>query len=178
MSHSQTTSAGQQPKAFPTTLDRGPASAPSVDESSARVLAMLVAANGRIDERELQALDRRELQALDRLDAFQRLGVTRERVIELAQGCIDVIGVGLSKKAWLRAVHLDALLDEVDDCRSRLFVCRLAAAVLVADGRITRDKRVVYERVLSRWRVSQMMVCRAIMSDPTRAAGHVTSRSM
>lgn len=170
MSHWHTTSAGQQPRASPSTLHRASVDAPGVDESSARVLAMLVAANGRIDERALQALDR--------LDAFQRLGVTRERVIELAQGCIDVIGVGLSKKAWLRTAHLDALLDEVEDCRSRLFVCRLGAAVLVADGRITRDKRVVYERVLSRWRVSQMMVCRAIMSDPTRAAGDATSRSM
>ena len=130
----------------------------AVDESSARVVALVVAANGRIDERELQALDR--------LDAFQRLGVTRERLVELAQGCIDV--VDLPMQAWVRTVHLDAVLDEVDDCRSRLFVCRLAAAVLVADGRITRDKRVVYERVLSRWHVSQMMVCRAIMSDPSR----------
>lgn len=167
MSNWQTTSAGQQTSA---TLDRRSLNAPGVDESPARVLAMLVAADGRIDERELQALDR--------LDAFQRLGVSRERVIELAQGCIDVIGVGLSRKAWLRTAHLDALLDEVDDGRSRLFVCRLAAAVLVADGRITRDKRVVYERVLSRWRVSQMMVCRAIMSDPTRTAGDATPRSM
>lgn len=133
--------------------------ASTVDESSARVLALVVAANGRINERELQALDR--------LDAFRRLGVTRERVVELAQGCIDVIGVGLRKQAWLRTVHVDALLDEVDDCRSRLFVCRLAAAVLVADGRTTRDKGVVYERVLSHWRISQMMVCRAIMCDPT-----------
>jgi hypothetical protein len=170
MSHWQTTSAGQQPRAFPTMLDRQSVNAPAVDEASARVLAMLVAANGRVGERELKALDR--------LNAFQRLGVTRERIVELAQGCIDVIGVGLSRSAWLRTVHLDALLDEVDDGASRLFVCRLAAAVLVADGRITRDKRIVYERVLARWRVSQMMVCRAIMSDPTRAAGDATPMSL
>ena len=52
MSHWQTTSAGT-----------------GTGESSARVLALLGAANGRIVELELQALDG--------LDAFQRLGVTR-----------------------------------------------------------------------------------------------------
>lgn len=141
-------------------IDYSSVHAPTVDESSARVLALIVAANGRIDQREMQTLDR--------LDAFKRLGVTRERFVALAQGCVDNIGVGLRKQVWLHTVNIDRLLDEVRELGCRLFVCRLAAAVLVADGRITKDERVVYERLLSRWRISQMMVCRAIMSDPSR----------
>jgi tellurite resistance protein len=137
--------------------------APAVDESSARVLALVVAANGHIDERELQALDR--------LDAFRRLGVTRRRFVELARACIDAVGVGLRKQPWLRtaqAAYVDALIDEVRELSNRLIVCRFAAAVVVADGRVTRDERLVYDRVLSRWHISQMMVCRAIMADPAR----------
>ena len=129
---------------------------PAVDEAPARVLALVVAANGRIDERVLQALDR--------LDAFRRLGVTRHRFVELARGC-------LRQQEWLRAAPLaclDAWLDEVREPSRRLIVCRLAAAALVADGRVTKVERMAYERVLSRWHISQMTVCREIMCDPAR----------
>jgi hypothetical protein len=140
-----------------------PMDALAVDESLARVLALMVAANGRIDERELQTLER--------LDAFRRLRVTRHRFVELTLGCLDVIGGGFSKQVWLCATqvaYIDAMLDEVREPSSRLLVCRLAAAVLVADGRITNDERILYLRTLARWHISQMMVCRAIMSDPGR----------
>ena len=135
----------------------------TVDESPARAVALIVAANGRVDECELRILHR--------LDAFRRLGVTRARLVELARGCIDGIGVGWRKHMWLRRAQLeyvDQVLDGVQEFASRLLVCRLAAAVVVADGRVTQDERMIYDRLLARWQISQLMVCRAIMGDPVR----------
>jgi hypothetical protein len=144
--------------------DPGPTRASAVDESSALVLALVAAANGRVDERELEALDR--------LDAFGRLGVTRHRFVELTRACIETLGVGWRKQLWLRpaqTAYMDTLLDEVGGSADRLLVCRLAAAVLLADGRATHDERIVYDRMLSRWQISQMTVCRTIVNDGTRS---------
>lgn len=133
------------------------------DEAAASVLALMVAANGRIDPREMQTLDA--------LRAFERLGVRRERFLELARGCLDDIGCTLRECSWLRLpalVYIDALLDRVDDPARRMLVCRLAAAVITADGCISVDERMVYSHVLGRWRICQSMVTQAILHDPTR----------
>lgn len=133
---------------------------PPTRESPARALALMVAANGRIDERELQALDR--------LDAFRRLGVPRDRFIELACHCLSEIGEDWCTGGWLPPRHaqfVDAVLAEVPSPSERLLVCRLAVAVMVADGRITADERTVFTRALARWRITQTMVSHAIMND-------------
>lgn len=129
-------------------------------EAPAGVLAMVVAANGRIDKRELQVLDE--------LDAFRRIGVNRDRFVELAQVCLKDIGSSLCEKSWLRAtdvLYLDRLLDDVLDPDQRLLICRLAAAVITADGRVTPDEQMVYHHALARWHVSQSMVSQAILND-------------
>ncbi len=64
--------------------------------------ALLVAAIGRIDLPELPALDE--------LDACDRIGVSSERFIELAQRCVDDIGHRLCEQSWLRLVDRLALM--------------------------------------------------------------------
>ena len=133
------------------------------DEAAASVLALMVAANGCIDPREIQTLDA--------LQAFKRLGVRRERFLELARGCLDDVGSTLCECSWLPAnavAYIDALLDRVDDTARRMLVCRLAAAAITADGCVSLDERLVYRHVLGRWRVSQSMVTQAILHDPMR----------
>ena len=133
------------------------------NEAAASVLALMVAANGRIDPREMQRLDE--------LQAFERLGIRRERFLDLARGCLDDVGSTLCECSWLRSpalAYIDALLDRVDDPAHRMLVCRLAAAVITADGCISVDERMVYDHVLGRWRVSRSMVTQAILHDPTR----------
>jgi uncharacterized tellurite resistance protein B-like protein len=127
-------------------------------EAPARILALMVAANGQLDESELRMLAE--------LDAFRRLGVTRERFVELARTCTADIGLALSEHAWLRVddlQYLNELLDEVPDPAMRMLVCRLAAAIITADGHISESERLVYEHVLARWHVSQSMVSQAIL---------------
>lgn len=123
---------------------------PATGDAAARALAVIVAANGRIDERELRALDQ--------LDAFRQLGVARQRFVDMAQRCTTDIGAHLSDRSWLRTDHIayiDELLDAVPDAESRRLVCRLAAAVVAADGQVTHDERLVYDHALARWRIDR-----------------------
>ncbi|WP_234414124.1 hypothetical protein [Ideonella sp. A 288] len=136
---------------------------PASDEALAHALAMMVAANGRIDEQELSTLAQ--------LDAFRRVGVSRERFVDIAHACVADVGAHLCDRSWLGADHkayIDALLDAVPSDEGRLLVCRLAAAVITADGRVTHDERLVYDHALTRWRITQSDVTQAILHDPVR----------
>jgi hypothetical protein len=121
---------------------------------------MMVAANGRVDARELGVLDD--------LDAYRRLGVSRERFVELAHTCLNEVGSALADRSWLPAegaTYVDALLDAITSPPQRLLVCRLAAAVITADGRVSHDERLVYEHALAHWRIDQETVAQAILHD-------------
>jgi len=138
-------------------------SVPPPDEALAHALAMIVAANGRIDAQELRVLGQ--------LDAFSRLGVSRERFVDIARSCVADVGVHLCERSWLRAEHMtyiDNLLDAVSGTEGRMLVCRLAAAVITADGRVTHDERLVYDHALARWRVNPSDVTQAILHDRDR----------
>lgn len=137
-----------------TSLDRSACSAP------AHVVAMLVAADGRISANELGTLER--------LDAFRRLGISRGDFIDLAQRCIDDVGNALHEQSWLRTTDLfyvNDLLDAVDCDTQRLLVCRLGAATLTADGQVRRDERMVYDHVLAHWHIASHQVSAAIRHD-------------
>jgi hypothetical protein len=138
-------------------------SAPLPDEALAHALALIVAANGRIDARELGALDH--------LDAYRRVGVTRERFVDIAHACVADVGAHLCDRSWLCAgdlSYIDALLDAVTGTEDRMLVCRLAAAVVTADGRVTHDERLVFDHALARWRISQSDLTQAMLHDPVR----------
>mgnify|MGYP001166020851 CR=1 FL=1 len=129
-------------------------------EAPARVLALMVAANGRFDPKEMDTLES--------LDAFRRLGVPRQRFEALVGDCMNTVGHHLGECSWLRApdqAYVDRLLDAVVDPKQRLLLCRLAAAVITADGRVSNDERLVYEHALTRWQVSAAMVAQAIRED-------------
>jgi hypothetical protein len=132
----------------------------SVDPSG-KLLAIVMSANGRIDAREVAELDR--------LHAFERLGVRRDCFLEAAESALVEFGVALSQTQWLRLSdrsRMLALQQAVVDPGHRLLVCRLSAAVIAADGRVTGDERQVYASLLGHWGVTQTMVAHAGMYDP------------
>lgn len=132
----------------------------SSDFAPARVVAMLVAADGRITANELGTLER--------LDGFRRLGVSRDDFVDLAQHCIDDVGHGLHEQSWLRTsdlFYVNDLFDAVESEPLRLLVCRLGAAALTADGCVRRDERMVYEHLLARWHIHSQQVAAAIRHD-------------
>ncbi len=141
--------------------------------AAARVLALMVAANGHADPRELQALEE--------LDAFARLGVPRAHFLALVDECLQAVGHGLAECSWLRArdqAYVDRLLDAVVDPEERLTVCRLAAAALTADGQVTGDERLVFDHALARWRISRSRVTEAIRHDGIRRGRAVVQRAI
>jgi tellurite resistance protein len=129
-------------------------------EAAAHALALMVAPNGNVDERELGVLEQ--------LDAFQRLGVSRQRFLDLAHSCVSDIGAHLGERSWLstgQMAYIDTLLDAVQGHESRVLVCRLAASVIAADGQVTHDERLVYGHALTRWRISQAAATQAPLRD-------------
>ena len=129
-------------------------------EAAAHALALVVATTGRIDDCELRVLDG--------LDAYRRLGASRKRFVALAQACVSEVGADLCQRSWLlpeQRCYVDRLLDAVSDPEQRLLVCRLAAAVITADGCITGNERLVYEHTLGRWGISQERISQAILRD-------------
>ena len=138
-----------------------PSHASHPTDAAARVLALLISASGR--------LDARTLQALDESDASHRVGVNRERFIDMARTCICDVGANLCERSWLRESdlrYLDRLLGAVTDAQQQLLVCQLAARAIAADGRISDDERMVYEHALARWHISASMLAPLEASEP------------
>jgi hypothetical protein len=132
----------------------------SSEEAPARVLAMMVAANGRIDASELRVLQEH--------DAFRRLRVSRERFVALVHAYVEEIGVSLCERSWLCTsdeVHVDALLDTVTDPELRLLICTLADAVIAADGTVSHGERLLHDHALARWRISRQRLSELALED-------------
>jgi uncharacterized tellurite resistance protein B-like protein len=116
--------------------------------AAAHVLALLVSANGRVDEAELARLEA--------LGAFESLGIAREDFVQMARRCVADIGAALGERSWLRSsdiAYADAVLDAVVDPDTRLLLCRLCAAAIAADGKVSTDERLLYGHMLARWRI-------------------------
>ena len=102
---------------------------PIAHDAAARVLALMLAARGWINDCELQALDE--------IDAFRRLGIDRDRFVNLAQAYAHDMGSHLGETSWLRdgdRAYVDSLLRQVTDPDERCLVCRLATAAMAAGG--------------------------------------------
>jgi len=133
---------------------------PSDRHSAGRVLALIIGANGSVKDCELQTLES--------LNAFQRLDVSRRQFLRLSKESLDDMGQSLSERGHLQPVDVlcfNDLLDQVRDRRERLLACRLAAAVVTADGHVCPAERSAYEHMLARWRVSASQVSQAILDD-------------
>ncbi len=134
-------------------------------DAPARVLALMMVADGRADPREVEALAEEH--------AFRRLGVTRERFAELVRHYEESVGAEMRSHNYLHLSdieQLDALLDQVDDPQQRLSVCALAARVITADGNIRDIERMVFDHMLCRWGLTRSMVSRAILGQRAVAA--------
>ena len=125
-------------------------------DAAARVLALILSADGAVGERVLGSLGE--------LGAFDALGVSRERFIELADDCIGTCAAGLGERSWLSdedMTQIDAVLEAVVEPDDRIRVCRWAAAAMEDDGRVTHAACLVLEHVLARWHVEQATLSEA-----------------
>lgn len=119
-------------------------------EAPAKVLALILSADG--------SLHKRALGLLDDLRAFDLLGVSRERFVELAHDCSCRIAPGLCEHSWLSdedIAQTEALLDAVCQPDDRILVCRLAAAAIEDVGLVTHGAQLVFDHALAHWRIDQ-----------------------
>jgi len=119
-------------------------------DAPAQVLALILSADGSVNERALGLLGD--------LGAYDLLRVSRKRFIELARDCSCRIAPGLCERSWLSdedTAQTDALLDAVCQSDDRVLVCRLAAAAMEDDGLVTHGARLVFEHALAHWRIDQ-----------------------
>lgn len=116
--------------------------------AAARVLALIVSADGRVD--------RCELDAIDRLDGFSTLGIDRASFVGLAAQIGAQLGGGPCERSWLTAsdeAFVDHLLDAVADPQQRITVGRLGAAAIDASGEAPLGSRLVFGHAMARWRI-------------------------
>lgn len=119
-------------------------------EAPARALALILSADG--------SLSTRALRVLEGLGAFERLGVSRQRLVELASECTNRIDPGLCERSWLSnedIARTDPVIEAVGRPEQRALVCRLAAAAIEGDGLVTHGARLVFDHVLARWQIAE-----------------------
>ncbi|MFP5399748.1 MAG: hypothetical protein ACLGIT_15595 [Gammaproteobacteria bacterium] len=129
-------------------------------EAPARLLAMLMSADGQVHDAELDAIDAQR--------GFAQLGVTRERFAELAREYEQSVGREMRSHNYLHLSdiqRLDTLMGGVRDPALRLRVCALAARLITADGKIGDIERMVFDHMLCRWGLTRSMVSRAILES-------------
>lgn len=129
-------------------------------EAPARLLAMLMSADGQVHDAELDPIDAQR--------GFTQLGVTRERFTELAREYEHSVGREMRSHNYLHLSdiqRLDALMSSVRDPALRLRVCALAARLITADGKIGDIERMVFDHMLCRWGLTRSMVSRAILES-------------
>jgi len=134
---------------------------PDSPDAMARVLAMFAVAD--------RQLNPEEIETLEQLDAFARIGVTRERFLLVAGGFSMSLG---GPHGWMRLSDLqlvDRLLAEVREPGNRITVARLAAAVITANGRVDETERIVFDQMLNRWGLTRNRIALAIREDRATA---------
>ncbi|MDP3811704.1 TerB family tellurite resistance protein [Hydrogenophaga sp. 2FB] len=114
-------------------------------EAAARIVALALIANGRIETVETAALDA--------LKARERLGLTRQQWHGVIHDlCADLLGpTRCGNKVRIPSELLDRMLDEVVDDGMRRLVLRLCTAVAQADCQIDDGERFVLMAAIDRW---------------------------
>ena len=127
----------------------------------ASLLAMVMAASGRVDPAEVAELDR--------LGAYDLIGVKRERLLELANMALLTMRISVNETRWLRLADRSRLLtlqQGVPDLSQRLLICSLAEAVIHADGEVTGGEQQIYGAMLHHWGLPSCTV------KPAHVRGH------
>jgi hypothetical protein len=129
-------------------------------QAMARLIALLIVADTRLDPRELAMLDE--------LDAYGRLGIARDEFMQVAAELCGELGERLQQRPWLTLSEqalMEAELQTVRDPAKRLLVARLGAAAITADGRVQGSERVLFDYLLLRWGLTRADVSQAILAD-------------
>lgn len=114
--------------------------------AQARLVVLALLADGRVDEREVDALHRRNI--------FGDLGISRSTFIEvLSEFCSDVAGQLPVSEGGYQLTHkaLGGMLDEISDRTVRDKLLRHMLALINCDGHLSDVERGLIRNTLEHW---------------------------
>lgn len=118
-------------------------------EAAARVIAALIAHDGR--------LDWRELEFLDGAGTLQILGIERGRFMEVLSRHLGERLGGMAAGRGASAGRFDAELDAIDDRTTQLIVAAMLLYLAEIDG-VQAEERELVRRAWERWNVTPQML--------------------
>jgi uncharacterized tellurite resistance protein B-like protein len=118
-------------------------------EALARVLAMTMVTDARLDDQELDVMERLKL--------YDLIGMSRlefSRVV--AAYCEEILQSGSpdGRINLLDRARVDPIVDAVDDPDKRLLAARMVINILKADGRLEETELALFRHILERWGLS------------------------
>ncbi len=143
-------------------------------EAAARIVALALIANGRIEAVETAVLDA--------LEAPERLGLTRSQWHGvIADLCADLLATArCGNEICIPSKMLDSMLDQLDDDEWRRLVLRLCSAVVQADSQIDDGESFVLLAAIERWGLhpdDQALLEPWLSSAPGRSTSCAVPRS-
>ena len=118
-------------------------------EAAARVIAALIAHDGR--------LDWRELEFLDDVGTLQLLGIERGQFMEVLSRYLGERLGGMAAGLSASAGQFDAELDAIDDRTTQLVVAAVLLYLAEIDG-VQAGERELVRHVWQRWNVTPQML--------------------
>lgn len=127
-------------------------------EAKARVIALALLADGRLDSQELDHLSRR--------DAFRRLGLTREDFFQVLYDCCADLSTATARdECYLLTPEILAdLFSEISEPGERNVLLGLIFDVIRCDGRLHLGEARLFWTAADAW-------CLAPITHPARARG-------
>jgi uncharacterized tellurite resistance protein B-like protein len=118
-------------------------------EAIARILAMMMITDARLDDREIEVMDR--------LRIFELIGISRNAFSQVVQDyCSELLSAGSRDGtiSLMDKARIDQIIDLVEDPQARARTCGVILNIAKADGKIHRTELALFGRVLERWGMS------------------------
>lgn len=131
-----------------------PANSP---EAMARILAMTMIADARLDDRELEIMDRLRL--------YDVLGIDKAEFSKVVKDyCDDLVAAGASdgRIDLMDRDRIHSVVDLVDDPAKRDDVASMVLNIVKADGDFHEAELTLFRYILSRWKLSFQEIRRAV----------------
>ncbi|MFO1318005.1 MAG: hypothetical protein U1F52_00120 [Burkholderiales bacterium] len=118
-------------------------------EALARVIAMTMITDAKLDDRELEIMET--------LYLYDVLGITRESFSAIVQAyCDDLMADGTpnGRIDIMDRARINCIVDAVQDPKKRLQTAQMIANVIRADGHLHDTELALFRHVLERWHLT------------------------